>query len=466
MLLLFFFAYIISLLVISHYAAKRLKKDSEDYLTTGRSMPPWVVAFSAIGTNYSGFLFLGQAGFIFNNGLQTVVITIGWKLGDFVTMYFAHRRLRLLAAETGSSDYLSLIFKLHSGTRNVFAYATTVLALVFLCFYAAAQITASTKIFQNQFSIDWTVATLLTVTIIGLYSLKGGMRSSMWTDCLQTFIMLVSLSILAAVIIYKVPSIDGLFKNIKDLGPSHLSLFPKHLQNSHLGLLILFVVGWIFGGIGTLGQPHVMSRFLTLEDPSQIKRVRRIYIPLSIFLFVLILFISLSARTIIDGAIDGELVLPILSEKLSPGFLNAVLLVGILSAVFSTVDSQILSATAISDHFLGYKKNIDWQRRKAFFIFLAASGAICVFRIYDIFNLVIFAWASLASCFVPLVFYGLAEKHFSMKQSFIVVLTGISSALLWRFSGYNIYFYDTAVGIVAGLIVGGLSIFLTKKKTA
>ena len=87
-LFLFFFT------IVGFLSVFKKKNTSQDYLLANQEIKPWLAAVSAIATSNSGYMFIGQIGFTYMYGLQSVWLMFGLILGDYVTSLFVHKNLR------------------------------------------------------------------------------------------------------------------------------------------------------------------------------------------------------------------------------------------------------------------------------------------------------------------------------------------------------------------------------------
>ena len=75
------------------------KNTSQDYLLANQEIKPWVSAISAISTSNSGYMFIGQIGFTYVYGLQSIWLMFGLIFGDYLSSLFVHKNLRKKSEE-------------------------------------------------------------------------------------------------------------------------------------------------------------------------------------------------------------------------------------------------------------------------------------------------------------------------------------------------------------------------------
>ena len=126
----------------SAFVAKGTRKD---YYLAGSSVPPWLVALSAVATNNSGYMFIGVIGYTYVTGLASIWLMVGWILGDFVASLFIHKKLREATGDTHEASFAGVIAAWHGRKFTTWRRVAAMVMIVFLGAYAAAQISAGGK---------------------------------------------------------------------------------------------------------------------------------------------------------------------------------------------------------------------------------------------------------------------------------------------------------------------------------
>jgi sodium/proline symporter len=218
---------------------------------------------------------------------------------------------------------------------------------------------------------------------------------------------------------------------------------------------VLFVLGWIFAGVGVVGQPHVMVRFMTMDQPQDIHRVRVYYYGWYVAFYTLTVLAGLAARILIPEVsdFDAELALPTLAQELLPEVLVGLILAGLFASTMSTADSQILSCTAaITRDFNGGREVSYLMTKIATVLVVVAALGIALSGNKSVFSLVLIAWSALASSFAPLLItYALGGRP-TERVALLMMLTGLGSMLLWRYFELTGVMYEVAPGMIAGFI--------------
>ena len=253
-------------------------------------------------------------------------------------------------------------------------------------------------------------------------------------------------------------SVGGLSGAIAEMGKveGFLDCFPKGLiLPGFLGGL-LFAVSWLFAGLSVAGQPHIMVRFMTLNDNAKMFRAKLWYYLWFVAFYMMATAVGMLSRIHLTdtGAFDAELALPMMALQLLPPFLVGLILAGVFAATMSTADSVILSCSSAVTHDL-LPHNIENARLlklgTALITLLALAWAI--FNKQSVFSLVIMAWSGLASAFAPLLLFLCFGGRPSNRVSILAMIAGLGIALAWRAAGWHAMIYEGMPGMLGGLAV-------------
>jgi sodium/proline symporter len=242
---------------------------------------------------------------------------------------------------------------------------------------------------------------------------------------------------------------------LQHVSPTYMQLFPPDLPFGAISGPLLFVAGWMFAGYGVVGQPHIMVRFMTMDNPQNINRVRLYYYSWYAAFYTLTILAALSARLLLPQttSFDAELALPTLALQLLPEVFVGLILAGLFAATMSTADSQILSCSAaITRDFAFGKKRSYLVTKLATVGVTAIALVIALSGNESVFSLVLIAWSALACAFAPLLtVYALGGKP-SETLALTMMVTGLGAMLMWRYLGLSETMYEIAPGILAGLL--------------
>ena len=449
-----FVVFLLIFVVIGAASAFKSDKSNADYLLAGRHVSPWLVGLSAMATNNSGYLFIGAIGYTYASGLESLWVMFAWMGGDFLASCFIHKKMRVVSQQRKNLSFGSLVATWHGHNFTKVRILAGIITVVFLGAYAAAQFQAGSKALYVVFGWDYSVGVIIGSVIVLIYCLAGGIRASIWTDAAQVVVMFVAMAMMLVVGINEVGGIGSFFVYLGDVSPTYLNLFPATLENSAWAI-VLFILGYVAGGVGIIAQPHVMIRFMALDDPHHMRRARAYYYSAYFAFCVLTFSVGLSARLIFPdtSAFDSELALPMMTTQLLPEVLVGLVLAGIFAASMSTADSQILSCSAaLTEDIARRERRSVWFTKFATAVVTAIALGISLMGFDSVFSLVLDAWSVLAAAFAPLIIiYAFGEQP--TETSALLVMIGCTAiALGWRVLGWGSNIYEVLPAIVFGIL--------------
>ena len=359
-LFLFLFTLIGSLSVL------KKKNTSLDYLLANQEVKPWLAAISAIATSNSGYMFIGQIGFTYVYGLQSVWLMFGLIFGDFISSLFVHKNLRKKSQELKVVSFANLVSQWHGKNYKYVQLFGGLIILIFLSTYAAAQLNAGSKSMHILFDIDYKLGAIIGGIIVLLYCFSGGIRASIWTDVAQSLVMIIAMSLMVIFGIKELGGLSSFVNQLHKISPDYMKWFPSTNFSEFLLAPYMFIIGWFFSGVGVIGQPHVMVRFMTIDSTKNIPKTRIYYYTWYTLFYLFSILAAFVARLLIPETnnLDPELALPTLAQSLLPEFFVGVILAGIFAATMSTADSQILACTASITNDLSLNKNNNYLINK------------------------------------------------------------------------------------------------------
>ena len=448
-LFLFLFTLIGSLSVL------KKKNTSLDYLLANQEVKPWLAAISAIATSNSGYMFIGQIGFTYVYGLQSVWLMFGLIFGDFISSLFVHKNLRKKSQELKVVSFANLVSQWHGKNYKYVQLFGGLIILIFLSTYAAAQLNAGSKSMHVIFGLDYRLGAIIGGVIVLLYCFSGGIRASIWTDAAQSFVMIVAMFLMVFFGIKEVGGVSIFIDELHKISPDYMKWFPSTNFSEFLLAPYMFIIGWFFSGVGVIGQPHVMVRFMTIDSTKNIPKTRIYYYTWYTLFYLFSILAAFVARLLIPETnnMDPELALPTLAQSLLPEFFVGVILAGIFADTMSTADSQILACTASITNDLSLNKNNNYLINKlATLIITVFVVTIAINDNKNVFNLVLMSWSTLACCFSPLLIVNSLKQKVSEFSSLMMMIIPLITLMVWRHYELNTYIYEVAPGIISGVL--------------
>ena len=455
MILATFIGFLAIILAIGIASVAKSTGTRTDYYLASRSVPPSLVGLSAVATQNSGYMFIGVIGFTYATGLAAAWLMFGWIIGDFLASLYIHSRVRTQTELRDEATFGGMLSRWNGVEQKTLRRVAAIITVIFLGSYAAAQLAAGGKALHAVFDWNANTGAIIVAGVVAAYCMAGGIRASIWTDAVQSIVMIVSMGILLFVAIGEGGGPTALYQSMAEI-PGYLDWFPGDLiVPGALGAL-LFVVGWIFAGASVIGQPHIMVRFMALNDVKHLNTARIYYYTFFAVFYFMATGVGMVARILLPdlGALDPELALPTMAQNFLPPVLVGLILAGIFSATMSTADSLVLSCSAALTHDLLPKRvENKWEIKVATLAVTILALAIALAQPQSVFSLVILSWSALASAFAPLlIIYALGHKV-PERLSLAMVIVGPVVAVLWRELGWHNSIYEGMPGILAGLAV-------------
>ena len=218
-------AYMLIVIGIGIYFARRANKSTENFFLGGRSLGPWVAAMSAEASDMSGWLLMGLPGLAYWCGIADAAWTaIGLAVGTYVNWRIVAKRLRQYSTVSGNAitipDFFSNRFhekkKLLMGIAAVFIF-------VFFTVYAASCFVTCGKLFSGLFGFSYHSMMLVGAVFVVIYTFLGGFLAESVSDTMQAFVMIISLSVVLIMGTINVGGIGAVIDNVKNI-PGYLSL--------------------------------------------------------------------------------------------------------------------------------------------------------------------------------------------------------------------------------------------------
>lgn len=455
MTLLSFGFFLLVFVIIGLLSVLRREETSADYLLCSQNVKPWLVGLSAIATNNSGYMFIGMIGYTYTYGLSSIWLMIGWITGDFLTSLVVHEKLRITTEARRQQSFAGALSTWHGTNYPRLQALGGLLTVIFLGAYAAAQLNAGSKALHVLFGWEYGIGAVVGAVIVLLYCFAGGIRASIWTDAAQSMVMVTAMALMLWVGLREIGGWQAFGTALHNVSPEYMSWFPEHTTFGGVIGPVLFVLGWFFAGAAVIGQPHIMVRFMAMDDPKNMWHVRCYYYGWFIVFYAITICVGLTARLLLPETanFDAELALPILAGNLLPPVLTGLVLAGLFAATISTADSVILSCTAAVTRDFPFRRFDSYGATKlATLAVTALALVIALGRNESVFSLVLIAWSALASAFGPLlIVYSLDQKP-TERLGIAMMLTGVSVVLLWRYFGWHqTVVYEVMPGMLSGL---------------
>jgi sodium/proline symporter len=453
--------YLATLAALAVWSRKETHTLKGFYLA-GKKLPYWVVAFSANATGESGWLLLGLTGMGYAVGAQAYWVIVGEMIGIAASWGFISRKLKRLSDETDSITLPDVLAANFDDRWHLIRGVAVAIIAVMVTTYVSAQMVATGKAFSGFIGLDYRAGVIIGAVIIIGYTFVGGYKAVSYTDVVQGVLMLMGLIAVPLVAIDAAGGWERMTATLQEYDPSFIDMFAV-LDGSTAGFVA--VVSFAAIGLPFLGVPQMLIRYMSARDETELKKARIVSIVvLFIFLFGAVTA-GIAGRALFPGLEDAEQVFPTLASELFPPLLTGVLLVIVLSAIMSTVDSLLLlaSSSIVRDtmqKILGSRKS-DATLAGYGKVVTVIIGVIAVFvAVYMaenklIFWFVLFSWSGLGAAFGPVVLALLYDQRTTGAGIVAGMLGGFLTSVVWVQ-----YFKEGAYGLyeaIPGFIVAAVA---------
>lgn len=462
-----FLLYCVVIIAVGYYFSRSSNTQS-DFLLGGKKLPGWALAFSERATGESAWLLLGYTGFVFMTGLAGVWVAVGIGLGIiFSWLFLAKKFMR----ETNKynvltlPDYLAVRF---GQKANIIRWLTSLLIAGFLMFYVGAQMAGAGKMLFTTFGLTPATGIIIATIVIIVTAFAGGFISVVWTDMIQSVMMVVTLVALPIAALFYINANDlSISQSLVNTGESFNSWFGG-LTGFSLGVLFFNNFAWFFGFLG--GQPQLSSRFMALKNEKEANHGATVAVIWTFLAYSGAFVIGLAAIAMYDQGsfADVEIILPTMILQLMPPWIAGILLAGVLAAIITTANSQLIVVTGsvtedIIHKALGIKltdKQLVWLSRLSVIVFGLVGMIIALVSDSLLYLVVGWAWAGVGCTLSPAILMTFFWKRYSSAGVVATVLSGLISTLLWistpleemMTSRFTTFFIAAFFGIVFSLL--------------
>lgn len=449
---------------IGIYFAKRSNQSSEDYFLGGRSLGPWVTAMSAEASDMSGWLLMGLPGVAYWCGLSDAAWTsIGLALGTYINWLLVAKRLRRYSAVAGDAITLPDFFsnRFHEKKKVIMTLAALFI-LIFFTVYASSCFVTCGKLFSTLFGASYQSMMIAGAVFVVIYTFLGGFLAESASDFMQAVVMIFALTVilitgtLAAgglqAVVDNAKNIPGFFTFFGIASPSVDANGIQQVANgapvfgeagSYGFLTIISTLSW---GLGYFGMPQVLLRFMAIRKTDELVRARRIATVWVVISLAAAVLIGLMGRAMfpvhetLNTASGAENVFIVLSRHLLPPLLAGLVMAGILAATISSSDSYLLiAASAVSlNIFKGILKKDASDKQvmtmsRIILLLIAVAGVVIAMDENSvIFTIVSFAWAGFGAVFGPIMLFSLFWKRTTQAGAVAGMVTGGVMVFLWK----------------------------------
>lgn len=481
-------AYLVLMVYIGFYYSKSGNESSaDDFYLGGRKLGPLVTAMSAEASDMSSWLLMGLPGVAYLTGIADAGWTaLGLAIGTYFNWLIVAKRLRRYSIKCNAITIPDFFSKRFRDEKNILSCIAAVIILIFFIPYTASGFKAVGTLFNSLFQIDYHVAMIIGAVVIVGYTVMGGFMAVSTTDLIQSIVMSIALVIIVFYGVNLAGGWNAVMDNARSMA-GYLSMTaihdPASGTSSPYGFItILSTLAW---GLGYFGMPHILLRFMAIEDEEKLtlsRRIASIWVVISMFVAILIGVIGLSVSKagkipLFATSSESETIVIQLSHMLGQhglllSFVAGIVLAGILACTMSTADSQLLTAASgVSQNLLQDFLKIKMSTASSMLAARLTVVGIALISIIlawnpnsSVFTIVSFAWAGFGASFGPVVLFALFWKRTNFQGVLAGMIAGGVMVFVWKYGvrplggAWNIYellpaFIVASIAIVAGSLM-------------
>ncbi|MCI8398851.1 MAG: sodium/proline symporter [Oscillibacter sp.] len=449
--------YLIAMVGVGVWFSRTGTASSSDFYLGGRRLGPIVTAMSAEASDMSSYLLMGLPGLAYLCGVAEVGWTvIGLAVGTYLNWLIVAKRLRRYSAATGAITIPDFFSRRYGDRRHILACIAAVIILIFFIPYTASGFKAVGTLFNSLLGVDYHAAMIIGALVIIGYTVLGGFLAVSTTDLIQSVVMSIALLV---IILYGIQAAGGweaVVSNAASL-PGYLSLTQGYAPASGSAgtygfLSIVSTLAW---GLGYFGMPHILLRFMAIEDEEKLavsRRIASVWVVISMFVAIVIGIVGYSVSVsgkipFLTTSAESETIVIALSNLMSgSGILLAltagVILAGILAATMSTADSQLLTAaSSVSQNLLEEFFGVKLSKKASMLAARGTVAAIAVIAVVlawnpdsSVFRVVSFAWAGFGGAFGPVMLFALFWRRSNLQGALAGMVAGGVTVFVWKFA--------------------------------
>jgi sodium/proline symporter len=438
------------------------------YFIAGKKLPPWVVAFSTNATGESGWLLLGLTGMGYAVGAQAFWVVAGEVVGIALAWLLLSRRIKRLSDTSDSITVPDLLAARFDDQANLLRKISVLIILVMVGAYVAAQMVATGKAFAGFTELSYSAGVIVGATVIILYTLVGGYKAVAWTDLVQGILMLLGLIIVPVITIEAAGGWSAVSNNLQQQDPGLLSLWGPEGKST---AALVGIVSFLAIGLPFMGVPQLMVRFMSARSEKSLVPAMSISVVVILLFDLGAVLTGMAGRALFPGLEDAETILPLISTNLLHPVLGGVMMVVVLAAIMSTVDSLLIlaSSAVVRDYWQKIRQSTlsdrDLaQRGKLVTLIIGIIGvAFALNQTPLIFWFVLFAWSGLGAAFGPVLLCGMWYPRTNLAGAIAGMLGGFTTTVVWVL-WLKTYFFGL-LEIIPGFIVGLLLTIVVSNAT-
>ena len=457
-----FVLYIGFMMAIGVYYYRRTRNMS-DYFLGNRKLGAWVTSLSAEASDMSGWMLMGVPGFAYLAGLNAGWIAVGIAIGTWANWHFVAARLRKYTELADNALTLpEFLQNRYHDTTNLLRIVPAIFILIFFVIYTASGFVSAGRLFETVFGIPYEYAIFIGAGSVIFYTLVGGFLAVARTDFIQGIMMFFAILVVPICGTMASGGFERTLAEIASVQASMLQPLTKP-DGSTLGAIeLISLLAW---GIGYFGQPHILVRFMAIRTSGEIRQATHIAMTWVVLSLAAAVAVGMVGRVYLTEPLTGtasETVFLVMTNELFPPIAAGLILSAVLAAIMSTASSQLLvAASAFAQDFYRTLIHKDAEQSELVWISRASVLVIASLAVFLGFNpnsfildMVSYAWAGFGAAFGPAILMSLFWKRTTRNGVIAGIIVGGVTVLVWKqFALFGLY------EIVPGFLLSLLAIY-------
>ena len=457
-----FVLYIGIMMAIGVYYYRRTRNMS-DYFLGNRKLGAWVTSLSAEASDMSGWMLMGVPGFAYLAGLNAGWIAVGIAIGTWANWHFVAARLRKYTELADNALTLpEFLQNRYHDTTNLLRIVPAIFILIFFVIYTASGFVSAGRLFETVFGIPYEYAIFIGAGSVIFYTLVGGFLAVARTDFIQGIMMFFAILVVP---ICGTMASGGFERTLAEIGSVQASMLQPLTKPDGSTLGAIELISLLAWGIGYFGQPHILVRFMAIRTSGEIRRATHIAMTWVVLSLAAAVAVGMVGRVYLTEPLTGtasETVFLVMTNELFPPIAAGLILSAVLAAIMSTASSQLLvAASAFAQDFYRTLIHRDAEQTELVWISRASVLVIASLAVFLGFNpnsfildMVSYAWAGFGAAFGPAILMSLFWKRTTRNGVIAGIIVGGVTVLVWKqFALFGLY------EIVPGFLFSLLAIY-------
>ncbi|MFM4824493.1 sodium/pantothenate symporter [Aeromonas bivalvium] len=344
--------YLLLVLGIGYWASRRRRGGDfmQEYFIGNRSMGGLVLAMTLVATYTSASSFIGGPGAAYKIGLGWVLLAMIQLPTVWLTLGVLGKKFAIIARRVNAVTINDMLWARYQSKAVVVLGSVTII----LAFIATmvVQFIGGARLLETATGLSYQQGLLLFASCVLLYTIIGGFRAVVMTDALQGIIMLIGTGALLAGVLIAGDGLPNLLHRLEVIDPKLVS--PQGAGDMLTQPFMLSF--WILVCVGVVGLPHSALRCFGYRDSKALHRGILIGTIVSALLMFGMHLAGALGRALLPAMDSPDKIMPALMMEVLPPWLAGIFLAAPMAAIMSTIDSQLIqaSATLVKDLWLNY----------------------------------------------------------------------------------------------------------------